>query len=209
MVRQISKKIALLSILATVLAGAMQPSGASANWTHQFLELKAGENPTLALTGTSFGFENLFFGGVRCHLTSELRLTGNSNAGHLLKFETTSSATSSCETRGIIKNEGCVVESFTASNLPWNVDNTATPTTLSITTGAISISVIKKSDGSPCLRFPTFDFTPGTLTGTPDSTTAIKTIGLSGSLTSDPFGVSMPMIGTLDVLAPNVGTYGI
>jgi hypothetical protein len=199
------KKITLLAMAVAALAVFVLPAVASANWKDSGVEVKT--NATITATGTEFKFTSVATGAITCHVVLEGTLTASSTAGDLTKFEPLGgNATANCTTGGVIANEGCVIESVTATELPWNLTDTGT--TITVATRTIDIRLVKKGSANVlCQKFPGSDFTAGTLTFTPDKTTAISTLTLSGSLKFDPGSIPLTFSGTFDVTP--AATYGL
>ncbi len=205
------KKITLLAIAAGVLA-ALVPAGASATWIDKGVALKAGSNPKIPLTGTLIKYTSIVTGGVTCHSFAEIELTGGVTTGFMTKFEPVTSATASCTTSGVLANEGCVIEKLTPTELPWVLHNNTPTLTISLTTKTMHTE-LRKTVGvgvsQPCPKFSGADFTPGTLTLTPDNSAEWSTLVLSGTLKHDPGELPVTFSGTFDVLAPNIKTFGL
>jgi hypothetical protein len=197
------KKIMLLAMAVAALAAFVLPAAASANWKDGKEDVKT--NQIITATGTNVKFTSVATGAITCHTVSEGTLTAGTTVGDLTKFEVLNNdPTVNCTTSGVIANEGCVAEKITATELPWTLTDTGT--TITAATKTIDIELVKKA-GGVCPKFPGSDLTAGTVTLTPNSTTAISTATLSGTLKFDPGSIPVTVSGTFDVTP--AATYGL
>ncbi len=205
-----TKKIALLVTAGGILAIFALPAAASASWTLHDKELKAGENPVVAATGTAIKYTSVATGGVSCNTTAEFQLTGGTTTGFIQKFEPTGSATASCTTSGLLAAEGCVVEKVTSTELPWVIHNNTPTTTISVTNKNVHLELRKTNaakENIACPKFSGSTFTSGTLTLTPDNAETISTLTLSGTLKFDPGEIPVTFSGTVHLTPAK--TYGL
>lgn len=182
------RKITLL-LLAGVLF-AVAPASVSADWNDGGVEA-AGE--TIEFTGT---VQTSIY---HCNPTYKLKHTGtfwDTDTGW--EFDKTGTH---CTPIGTVKALGCTaVTNIVSENLPWS--------------GEIAGEVVNVSGAKVKVTFSGGFFCPktvtveGSLTETPDNTSAISAMTLSGTMTSS-LGTNVTVGGELEVLGSAQGTFGI
>ncbi len=204
------KRITQCAMAVGALAALALPAGVSATWVES-TAVKTGSNPKISLTGKEIKFTSTTTGGVSCHMSAEIELTGGTTTGFMNKFEPFAGATTSCTESGIIALEGCVIETIQPTELPWVLHNNTPTLTVSVTAKTVHLELRKTVGGvsQPCPKFPGSDFTGGTLTLTPNSVALISSFNLSGTLIFDPGAVATTFSGTFNILAPNAEKYGL
>jgi len=193
------KKIMLMAT-AVMAMFAIGAQAASANWFHSGAGLAAGENPTLEITGTvAFTSSG---GGVHCNTgTSKLQATGGTNNGHVLTFAVEEA--NKCEVSG-----GLVLLTGGTTTLK-KVELTGTPsgTNNGSTIEIAGVSLHNEFNNGFKLTLSSIAGQP--LIATPNETTSVSSAGLAGELNSTLAAGKVKVAGSLNVLAPNTGTYGL
>jgi hypothetical protein len=190
------------AMLLSLAVFAVSAQGATANWYDEGEGLKEGENPTLQSTGT-LAFTSSG-GGVHCtdgYMT--MQMTGSWNDGRLNAVG--------------VENPGlCEV----SGGLVFLTGGTTTLTSVTYT-GNIVIPEITNSLSHINIRLIKlhYAFKNGfkvelsleglTLATTPDWATEMSSFALSGEMFSSLAAGKVKMSGSLAVLAPDAGTYGL
>ena len=191
----------LMALTAIVALCAIGSQAASAEWYDKGTALKSGENPTLEVTGTvAFTSSG---GGVHCTTgTSKMQFTGGTTDGHVLTFGV--EETSKCEVSG-----GLVLLTGGTTTLK-SVTLTGTPTDKLGGNNELQISgVTLHNEFNNGFKLTLSSIAGSPLKGTPNNSTAISSAALSGELNSTLAAGKVSVVGSLNVLAPNSGTYGL
>jgi len=194
------KKIMLLS-MAVMAMFAMGAQAASANWFDNGAGLAEGVNPHIDITGTvAFTSSG---GGVHCNTgTSTLQATGNTNIGHVLTFSV--EEPSKCEVSG-----GLVL--LTGGTTTLKSVTLTKPTPEGTNTGSVIniTGVTLHNEFNNGFKLTLSSIAGSPLVATPNNTTSISSTTLAGELNSTLAAGKVKVAGSLNVLAPNVGTYGL
>jgi len=189
---------ALAVVLSLCAFGAQ---AAPAEWYDKGTALKAGENPTFEVTGTvAFTSSG---GGVHCNTgTSKVQLTGGTTDGHVLTFGV--EGPSKCEVSG-----GLVLLTGGTTTLK-SVTLTGTPTDKNDGNNELQISgVTLHNEFNNGFKLTLSSIAGSPLKGTPDNATSMSSATLAGELNSTLAAGKVNVSGSLNVLAPNAGTYGL
>jgi hypothetical protein len=196
------KKITL-AITSIVALFAIGSPTASAEWYDNGVALSAGENPTLETTGT-FAFTSSG-GGVHCNTaTATIQLTGGTSFGHDQVF--TVEEPSKCEVSGgLVFLTGGTTTVTSLTSTEWEKGS-------ALTWGSGKIGWCKwkkhiKFKNGFELTLSSIESSP--LDTTPNNTTSISSLALSGELNSTLAAGKVKVSGSFSVLAPNAGTYGL
>jgi len=199
------KIVAAMVVIAAFCAIGTQ--SAYANWFDKGVELKAGENPTLEVTGTVALSGS--GGSLHCDTgTWKIQLTGNTNLGHLLAASI--EEPSKCEVGG-----GWAFLSGGTTSLK-KVTSTGAPEAFSA--GFDSVLAIVKTEihyeFNNGYKFSVSTIGKGSgmeqaILATPNNPTSISSMSLSGELNTTKASGKVKISGSLNVLAPNSGTYGL
>jgi hypothetical protein len=198
------KKAIALAVAVGALTALVLPTTAMAKWTHFGLPIAGNE--TVFHTGT-WQISGGVAGTIQCQMTVEFTLTAGTTTGHVTQNEVDldeagSTVTQKCQPAG--PTAGCQIHAMTANNLPWIIHTQGID--LLITTNGWTTSLT----GLAC---PTtkITVTEGTVTAVPDKVSGVSFYKLEGTLKAhsgaESFNVSVG--GTLNVLEPNIGTFGI
>jgi hypothetical protein len=200
------KKIMMLALAATAVAAVTAPM-ASANWTHNGVNIPAGTNPQVQFTGQAL-FTSAVVGGINCQTDAKVQLEGGSTTGKVTQFEVdlteaASTVTKKCVTSGPIAP--CLVKSVQATSLPWQIHSDGADV-VTITTGEID-NVLESQTGGACGVVQQIKLKPGTVSALipAGQTKAISIVHLSGQLETTT-GSKVQIAGTQNV-TPS-GTYG-
>lgn len=186
----------LLAGIAFALVLGVGPAAASA------LTLKdAGKevsNREIELTG-SIGF-NTLVGGLSCSAT--MRLTVN---GKFVQVPSLTVSTIACGGSGGLS--GCRVTGDQVLNLPWSVSVSASSLSIHVVEISFTLSPLTGKTCSP----KNFTVSFASIAATPDSTTSIHSVTLSGEGAGTIEGVPLEVEaeGSLEVSLFDSGTYGI
>jgi len=196
------KMMMLATMVAAVMAFAL-PATSSAAWNDEGTAITSTK--TVQLTGSAS-----HSGGVECpNALTDLTLDPGSTG----KIDTfTIEETDKCKVIGSLAALGCnKLTSHISTNLPWSISTNGsviliTKIDLDLTyvgsglcVSGVGTTLSNKLDGSG-KEIP--------LVATPNSTTTVSSVKLSGELKSST-GTNVTTSGTLSVLSPNTGTYGI
>lgn len=163
----------LLIPIAVLVAFGMLPSSAAANW--QFEEVPISGD-TFELHGQTRHQGGL--GGIECTVNVHVVLEAGTTTAKADQFGLTGLPTEKC--KGLGGFVFCQIHEAAYSALPLTVHITETnPPVLTITTGDVQYT----TTGGFC-PISKVTLTGGTVTATPDNVNAMKTVELSGSLTS-------------------------
>ena len=192
MTRPAAAKIAFLGTIAISAVVLAQPAAASAsNWKDKGSEI--AQEATIPITGT-FAFEGEL-GGVSCP-ESHGKLVLKPGSTGTVTIEPT---VAKCKTKGPISQ--CSIETIALENQPWTVDDQGT--LISIT----NLKMIFKFSGFFCPGLVTIQGSAGT--ATPDSTIAIASLSLGGTLKAG-FLKDVAISGTFTPSKESdIGTYGL
>jgi len=187
------KKIAFVAMVAAMALPAAAPA---ANWKHSGVDIT--QKKTIALTGTV-----AFAGGVHCPEVKAVVDLEPGSTGTVTSFDIED--TSKCTTSDALAAIGCKTVTAHKMDGTWVVHDNGT----SIGLDGFKLTVTYEGTGlcvSPIVveyrdKFAT------QIVMTPNNVNSIGSLTLSGEMTSG--GNSLAVSGTLNVLAPNAGTYGL
>ena len=155
-------KRSIMAAVAAALAVLAMPALASAGWLHSGVEMKAGQNASLASLG-SFSFQGEL-GGVECETISSFTLTGGQTTGEVTKFEPNGTATAKCKTTGVYPLVGCTkVEKVNNTDLPWTMHRINGFPKIQITTGVMHFTLFNAAQEEHCI-IPQITLEPGSIT---------------------------------------------
>jgi len=192
----------MLALAAAVAVCALGAQAASAEWYDKGTALKSGENPTLEATGTvAFTSSS---GGVHCNTgTSKLQFTGGTTDGHVLTFGVEEA--SKCEVSGglvLLTGGTTTLKGVTLTGMPTD-KNDGNHEKIEIS------GVTLDNEFNNGFKLTLSSITGSPLIATPNNTTSISSATLAGELNSTLAAGKVKVSGTLNVLAPNAGTYGL
>jgi hypothetical protein len=188
------KKMTMLAMASAAIAAFAVPATASANWTHDHIDIPSGQDPHILLEGT-WGFE-AEVGDVTCHETTfTLQLTGGTTDSHL-KSMAFHNPTTKCTATGLLATI-CGENSFTGGEL------TGEPTGTITGAKAIDIEgIVLHTNFGECLSLTL----SGDLTAEVDKGESMGNLSLEGTLDTGGFG-EVEVDGNLTITPE--GTYGI
>jgi hypothetical protein len=208
------KKMAMAAMALGVVAAMALPGTASAAWKHHDTAIQ--NDAHIGLTG-QVGFQS-GLGGIACQITSTVTFFAGQTTGAADTFDPhPTNATTDCVGSGGLSQ--CQVETVQPTNLAWTLHTTGTAQapTIQLTFGDIHFDLIKKNLFCP---YEHSTWTAGSLilTPTPANGNTVTSFSVSGSTqahlysdTANPQGTTaaLTLSGTLNVEAPNIGTYSI
>lgn len=190
------KKVLLLSSMALALVAFVVPASASA------LTLKDSGaevvNKEAELRGP-ISFSSLG-GGIQCE--GDAKITVN---GQVVRVSSLTITTTTCVGSGGLA--GCTVTGDSVTNIPWTIDVDATLLTI---TGVTIHNTLSPTTGKTCSP-KTLKIEFAVVKATPDSTTAIHSVSISGEGAAFIEGVEVEAEahGSLNVQSTDSGTYAI
>lgn len=182
------KKMLLLASMALAAIAFAAPATASAEWTHEGEPI--GDKANISLSGT-VGFAGAGGAAFECVVHSSVTLEPGTT-GTVKSFQIT---TNTCKGTGPLEN--CVLANDTVIGLPWVVHTNGTAMT--ITDVTITNHYV---DNTPACPVHTTVLHFASATATPDSTSAMSSVTVSGTATSGAVA-----FGSFAVTP--AGTYGI
>jgi hypothetical protein len=197
----------MMAVMVVVVACcAIGAQSASADWYDNGTALNAGQNPTLEVTGTvalsSSG------GSLHCNTgTWRFQLTGGTLLSHMLTAGV--EEPSKCEVNGgwvFLSGGTTSLKSVTLTGTPEAFNGFGTELAIVNTEMhyvfnngyKFSVSTIGKGSG-----------VEQAILATPNNTTSISSLALSGELATTKVAAKAKISGTLTVLAPDNGTSGL
>jgi len=197
------KRLASLFTLVLILSS-VATQLAEADWYDKGVPLTNGQNPVIALTGT-FAFTSPN-GGVHCNAgVMELELIGGTTDGHISTIN--AEEADKCEIVGplaLLCKGTTTIQSFNLTSTPTLINNGGaniriTNVDLDVECTGLTVTLISMA-GQP-------------MVATPDNTTGIGKLTLSGRLQAKfgefPGESEVTMAGTQSVLGGKAGTYGL
>lgn len=181
------------------------PSGALAGpWKHHTQEIQ--QNRQITLTG-SLKFQGMG-GEIQCEVTSQMTLLAGTSTAEVTKYEPDldtqgTTVTGKCKTGGFIA--GCQIHVVQPTGFPWVAHNETQK--VQIKTKEIHISMT----GAFCMA-QSATITESTLFLTPNQPKTFQSFTVSGCANADVGAIKDPCAstsGTLNVLAPDAGTYSL
>lgn len=204
------KKALLLFVIVGVLAAlvaSLAQGEANRRWKDAGTNISS--NAAIELTG-SMSFSAAVLGGFECPVLAKLTLTSGTSTADVTDFKI--ETTSACKFSGLIGIECESVTSHLAAGLPWSGTGTGSGA-IDLSGVSFQVSLAAKPGHTRCPSKLTLESNgSASPTLTLDSTTAATKAVASGTMNAtDPSGTFPPFTaaGTLNVLSPNSGTYGI